>query len=89
MADIMSTDGFIRNGLPGKPMRMAMECKNLLQSAGSVYYGTGRPITITITGENGQGEEYIIYETKAAVPPSASGTFVLKCINGVVQWVAE
>ena len=89
MANV-STDGFIRNGLPGKPMRMAMETKDLLRQKGSIYVGTGNSRTITLVGEDeGEGTSYTIYETEALNPPSETGTYVLKCINGTLQWVAD
>ena len=88
MAEVISTDGFIRNGLPGKPMRMAMESKNLLTKQGSIYVGTGEAKTITLTGSTGGTETYTVYETTALDPPEGSGTYTLKCVNGVLQWVA-
>ena len=91
MADVISTDGFIRNGLPGKPMRMAMESKNLLTKQGSIYVGTGsyKDIVLTGTGDAGGTETYRVYETTALNPPEGGGTYTLKCVNGVLQWVAD
>ena len=69
--NVVDDDGFIVNGLPGRPMRMAMETKNLLKRHGAVAVGTGdTPETITLMGENGGSVEYKIYKTEAVIPPN-------------------
>ena len=82
MANV-STNGFIRNGLPGKPMRMAMETKALLDEKGALYAGTGVSETVTITGLGPTGStgsntvEYSVPKTAKVSPPNESGTYYL------------
>lgn len=82
MANV-STNGFIRNGLPGKPMRMAMETKALLDEKGALYAGTGVSETVTITGLGPTGPtgvntvEYSVPKTAKVSPPNESGTYYL------------
>lgn len=82
MANV-SADGFIRNGLPGKPMRMAMETKALLDEKGALYAGTGVSETVTITGLGPTGPtgantvEYSVPKTAKVSPPNESGTYYL------------
>ena len=69
MAEVVDSEGFIKNGLPGKPMRMAMETKNLMQQPGAVAVGVGgEPENVILTGVNGGSVEYEIYRTRAVVP---------------------
>lgn len=69
--NVVNDDGFIINGLPGRPMRMAMETKNLLGPTGAVAVGVGgEGETVTLSGVNGGSVEYKIYKTEAVVPPS-------------------
>ena len=71
MAEVTSNDGFIKNGLPGKVMRMAMESKSMLKEKGSVAVGTGEAITVNVTdGPTGAVVPYTIYKTVPAVPNS-------------------
>lgn len=89
MADIMS-DGHICNGLPGKPMRMAMETKALLATKGSMYVGNGNKDSVRLVGTGGS-TDYSIPQTAALNPPVENGTYVLVCKvnNGTatVGWV--
>ena len=88
MAEVVDSEGFIKNGLPGKPMRMAMETKNLLQQPGAVAVGVGgEPERITLTGVNGGSVEYEIYHTEAVVPDnSGKEQFLLHRVGEAPKW---
>ena len=55
--------GAIKNGLPGRPMRLAIENKELLAQAGSVYVGTGETNIVSVGGV-----EYTVPVTEGANP---------------------
>lgn len=59
----------IPNGLPAALMRQSMENKNLLQSKGAIYGGTGE--TNTVTTDTGN---YQVAETAAVTPPTTVET---------------
>ena len=81
MADINTTEGGrIKNGLPGKAMRYAMETKGLLENKGSIYVGMGTDDQTTINGDEGSGSNvYHTPHTAALNPPTAQGTYALVC----------
>lgn len=81
MADINTTEGGrIKNGLPGKAMRYAMETKGLLENRGSIYVGTGIDDETAINGAEGSGSNiYHTPRTAALNPPTAQGTYALVC----------
>lgn len=81
MADINTTEGGrIKNGLPGKAMRYAMETKGLLENKGSIYVGMGTEDTTTINGAEGSGSNtYHTPHTAALNPPTTQGTYALVC----------
>ena len=89
----IASNGHIRNGLPGKPMRMAMETKALLGTKGSMYVGNGNSDSVELTGTTGGKEEYTIPQTVALNPPTADGNYVLVCrVSGgvaTVGWVSS
>ena len=62
--------GCIASGLALKAMRLAMENKDLLAEAGSMYVGTGGTNTINITMEDGTVEQFKVPITIAVKPPS-------------------
>ena len=97
MAEI-ANNGHIRNGLPGKPMRMAMETKALLDEKGALYAGTGASETISITGLGPTGPtgantvEYSIPKTAKVAPPNGSGTYYLAYDGSTetgLKWVSS
>lgn len=81
MADINTTEGGrIKNGLPGKAMRYAMETRGLLENKGSIYVGMGTDDPTTINGAEGSGSNtYHTPLTAALNPPTAQGTYALVC----------
>lgn len=81
MADINTTEGGrIKNGLPGKAMRYAMETKGLLKNKGSIYVGMGIDDPTTINGAEESGSNtYHTPLTAALNPPTAQGTYALVC----------
>lgn len=81
MADINTTEGGrIKNGLPGKAMRYAMETKGLLKNKGSIYVGMGIDDPTTINGAEKSGSNtYHTPLTAALNPPTAQGTYALVC----------
>ena len=81
MADINTTEGCrIKNGLPGKAMRYAMETKGLLKNKGSIYVGMGTDDPTTINGAEESGSNtYHTPLTAALNPPTAQGTYALVC----------
>ena len=62
--------GCIASGLALRAMRLAMENKDLLAEAGSMYVGTGETNTINITMEDGTVEQFKVPRTIAVKPPS-------------------
>lgn len=88
MADVIDNEGFIKNGLPGKPMRMAMETKNLLRQPGAIAIGVGGdPEIITLTGVDGGSAEYEVYRTMAVVPANdGKEQFLLHKIGEAPKW---
>lgn len=72
--------GCIASGLALKAMRLAMENKDLLAEAGSMYVGTGETNTINITMEDGTVEQFNVPRTIAVEPKS-------KLINGAIYGI--
>ena len=69
--EVVDSNGYIRNGLPGKVMRMAMESKTMLQEKGSVAVGTGESIQLSVsTGPTGPTDTFTFFKTKAVNPTS-------------------
>ena len=62
--------GCIASGLALRGMRLAMENKDLLKQAGSMYIGTGRLNKVTIVMEDGTKTQFEVPETIAVEPPS-------------------
>ena len=69
-SDSKGENGCIASGLALRAMRLAMENKDLLAEAGSMYVGTGETNTINITMEDGTVEQFNIPRTIAVEPPS-------------------
>ena len=63
-------NGCIAAGLALRGMRLAMENKDLLKEAGSMYIGTGRLNKVKIVMENGTETQFEVPETIAVKPPS-------------------
>lgn len=63
-------NGCIAAGLALRGMRLAMENKDLLKKAGSMYIGTGRLNKVKIIMENGTQTQFEVPETIAVEPPS-------------------
>ena len=69
-SDSKGENGCIASGLALRAMRLAMENKDLLAEAGSMYVGTGGTNTINITMEDGTVEQFNVPRTIAVKPPS-------------------
>ena len=75
-----------------RAMRMAMEDKNLLVRAGSLYVGTGK--TQSVSPYENSELEIAVPITAPLNPPLQAGTYVLTCVvdvnNGaVLKWVRQ
>lgn len=84
----------ISNNIPSRAFRYAAENKTILSKQGAIYVGTGEPRTTTMMLDDGTTSvEYTTYKTGVLLPPTANGTYTLKCVvnNGVVTvgWVAD
>lgn len=67
--------GAIKNNLPGRAMRVAMENKALLASKGQLYAGTGPTgNSIVVTGMDGTSVTYNIPKTAATPAPTTENT---------------
>lgn len=67
--------GAIKNNLPGRAMRVAMENKALLASKGQLYAGTGPTgNSIVVTGMDGVSVTYNIPKTAATPAPTTENT---------------
>lgn len=67
--------GAIKNNLPGRAMRVAMENKALLASKGQLYAGTGPTgNSIVVTGMDGGQVTYNIPKTAATPAPTTENT---------------
>ena len=82
-------NGCIAAGLALRGMRLAMENKDLLKEAGSMYIGTGRLNKVKIVMENGTETQFEVPETIAVKPPSEltnGATYGIKLTveNGIV-----
>ena len=67
--------GAIKNNLPGRAMRVAMENKALLASKGQLYAGTGPTgNSIVVTGMDGGQVTYNIPKTAATPAPTMPNT---------------
>lgn len=74
--------GAIKNNLPGRAMRVAMENKSLLDAPGKLYAGTGRVNKFKVTGMDGVSVEYSIPQTAATPVPPSTGTVLTYTGNG-------
>lgn len=74
-----------------RAMRMAMEDKNLLIRAGSLYVGTGK--TQTVSPYEDSELEIEVPITAPLNPPLQDGTYVLTCIvvggKATLSWVKQ
>ena len=79
----VAVDGYEeKNVIPtnqyAREMRMAMENKNLLQRAGSLYVGTGS--TQEVTPFEGAEWTVAVPITAPLNPPTVDGNYVLTCV---------
>lgn len=82
MAEILDSSGkYMQNGLPGEPMRKAMETSSKLTKKGSIYVGTGAVETLNVGGEM-----YNVYETQACEPTSDVNQLLVSSSGGNTEF---
>ena len=78
------------NNIPYKFFRLGVESKGLLDKKGGLYVGTGRTVSATVTIDGGDVYTCEIPVTMQLEPPENDGkTYVLTCVNGVLNWVEQ
>ena len=83
---VIDNNGYIRNGLPGKVMRMAMESKSMLKDKGAVAVGTGEVVQVNVNTGAEENDTYTIAKTKAAVPNSSQNQVLAFDTNNGAYW---